>query len=169
MMEPVKLNLSLRESDKLNLSLQDRDRLEIIASNIIHYASLIGKPSINGVILVGDKTSSDLGIELPVHQNTTADWNANRYLVAQENHIYVYTDYIQRYDRTYSGIKIGDGLGFLIDAPFINGPSDEIYDHIDNMEMHITNEEREFWNNKITCYISENDKETLILTKSLGV
>lgn len=165
-MEPTKLHISLNEGDRLNLTLQDRDRLGLIASNVIHYASLIGKPSINGVVLIGNKTSADLGIELPVHQNTTAIWNAERDLIGQNNHIYVYTDYIVRDGKNYPGIKIGDGTSYLIDAPFVNGDNQDMYDHINNHSIHITEEERIFWNNKVTSYLSSDNPEELILTKN---
>lgn len=165
-MEPIKLHISLQEKDRLNLSLQDRDRLGIFASNAIHYSSLIGKPSINGVVLIGNKTSSDLGIELPVHQNTTATWNAERDLIGQNNHIYVYTDYIVRDEQNYPGIKIGDGATYLVDLPFVNAGNEEMWEHIHDTEVHITNEEREFWNNKVTSYLSSYNPEELILTKN---
>ena len=56
------------------------------------------------------------------------------------------------------GIKIGDGLGYLIDAPFLSAPYDE---HIANLDIHVTTENKTFWNNKVRCYM---DGENLVFT-----
>ena len=159
----------MSEPTKLHIRLGERDRLHLSASDLINYVSLLNKPSINGVVLIGNKTSADLGLEFPIHRNTTAGWNAEPGLIGEENHIYIYTDYIQRDGQTYAGIKIGDGLSYLIDEAFINGDAQDFYDHIDDTHVHITDNEREFWNDKVTCYLSSEDSETLVFSKTAGV
>jgi len=127
-----------------------------------NYNTLKNKPSINGVELIGNKTSEDLNIPY-VFVNTTEYWNSQPSLVSVKNALYIYTDYEKNGEgEDVPGIKVGDGLGYLIDAPFT---SDPYYEHIRNQFMHITPEEREFWNNKVRCYVDEFvDGEKLIFT-----
>lgn len=95
--------------------------------------------------------------------NTTKYWNSRPTLITVRNALYIYTDYEKDGDgNDVPGIKVGDGLGYLIDAPFT---SDPYYDHIRNQFIHITPEEREFWNNKVRCYVDDfTDSEKLIFT-----
>ena len=48
-------------------------------------------------------------------------------------------------------VKIGDGLAYLIDLPFIDASVTRLMEHINNTQIHITQAEREFWNNKVRC------------------
>lgn len=129
------------------------------------YNDVNNKPSINGIALVGDKTSSDLGIDL-VHTDTTANWNAQRDLVAARGHIYVYSDYQTLDGVPVPGLKVGDGSSYLIDMPFVGAREKALLeDHINDNVRHITAEEREFWNNKVTCFISSVDDENIVFTK----
>ena len=125
------------------------------------YNQLRNKPSINGVELVGNKTSEDLDIPY-VFANTTEYWNSRPSLVTIKGAIYVYTDYEQDdQGNDVPGLKVGDGMGYLIDAPFTTDP---YYNHIRNNFIHITPEEREKWNNKVRCYLDAEDVETLVFT-----
>lgn len=132
----------------------------------LNYNLLDNKPSINGVTLIGNKTSEDLNITSDVvHSDTTANWNAQTDLVSRAGHIYVYTDYIVMDDVPVAGMKIGDGNAYLIDIPFVSGNTADLYDHINDRTVHITNEERLFWNNKVTCFLSQGEEETVVFTK----
>ena len=96
--------------------------------------------------------------------NTTAAWNAERDRIGERGTIYVYTDY--RLDEESSlyipGLKLGDGTSYLIDLPFIDATLTE---HINDTSVHITEEERAFWNSKVRCYYSSIiDDETIIFT-----
>ena len=69
--------------------------------------------------------------------------------------MYIYSDYkvIEKDgEEIYlPGIKIGDGKAFLIDIPFLNSAQDsnnQFIEHINDMSRHITEAERQFWNNK---------------------
>lgn len=98
-----------------------------------------------------------------VQYDTTAGWNAQLTLVAAANTLYVYTDHILTETGYYlPGFKIGDGNAYLIDIPFADSPIDE---HMADSEIHITQEEREFWNSKERCYVDASAPETLIFTK----
>lgn len=97
-----------------------------------------------------------------IYFNTTAGWNAQNTLVGALNTIYIYTDYQEDEEgNAIAGIKIGDGNAYLIDKPFL----DTIYyGHINDTDIHITAEEREFWNNKVRCYYSLLEDETVVFT-----
>jgi hypothetical protein len=97
-----------------------------------------------------------------VYFNTTAGWAAQGSLVSEANTLYIYTDYQQDSEgNDIPGIKIGDGNAYLIDKPFL----DTIYyEHVNDTDIHITAEEREFWNNKVRCYYSPTNDETVIFT-----
>jgi hypothetical protein len=91
-----------------------------------------------------------------VASNTTDGWNSQRDLISKKNVLYVYTDYRQTEDeegnvKNIPGIKIGDGKAYLIDLPFVN----DIYlSHINDSTIHVTQSEKNSWNNKVMCYIS---------------
>ena len=78
--------------------------------------------------------------------------------------IVIFTDLYKRTNSegveiTSAGIKVGDGNTKIEQLPFI----DWFYlDHINDKNIHVTSEQKKFWNNKITCEVSEVD-ETLNL------
>ena len=101
--------------------------------------------------------------ELPYFCKTTAEWDADPSIISEEGAMYIYTDYRLNDDNQYvPGIKIGDGNAHVVDLPF---QDEDILTHIINTQIHITQEEREFWNNKVTCYINAESPNTLIFTK----
>lgn len=94
-----------------------------------------------------------------VHQGTASYWNAQPTFIGTRDHIYVYTD--------LKKIKIADGLAYLIDQPFVNEDTEQtLISHIEDNTRHITNEERLFWNDKVTCYVNPENPENLIFTKN---
>ena len=87
-----------------------------------------------------------------VYYNTTAGWNAQSTLISEAGVIYVYSDYKKdSQNRDVPNLKIGDGLAYLIDLPFMN--------------MDVTEAQKTFWNNKVTT-IDSVQNETLIFTRS---
>lgn len=93
---------------------------------------------------------------------TTAEWNATPALISQKNIFYIYTDYQQtEQGKNIPGIKVGDGTSYLIDLPFVDSM---MLDHINNSTIHITAQQRQFWNNKVRCYYSEVENEKVIFT-----
>lgn len=123
-----------------------------------NYNQLQNLPSINNVILSGNKTNTELNLS-SIKYNTTAGWNSQPSLVSENNIIYVYTDYYDIEDGKKSiGVKIGDGNAYLIDLPFVDsGIVEMVEKHISDDEIHITNDERIAWNNKVRCYLSGTD------------
>lgn len=94
----------------------------------------------------------------------TEEWNARPQLISKKGYIFIYADYKKdEQGRDIAGIKVGNGVSYLIDMPFI----DELYyEHINDLTVHITQQEREFWNNKVRCYMQAevDDDDTLIFT-----
>ena len=83
-----------------------------------------------------------------IYSGRAVEWDANPNLIGKRNCIYVYTDYITKQDGTLiPGLKIGDGQAYLIDTPFID---QQYLEHVQNQVIHITQREREFWNNKVS-------------------
>lgn len=101
-----------------------------------------------------------------LYSKTTAEWNAQASLISEKGTIYIYTDRTKIIDPdtwevTYvPGMKIGDGTTLLKDLLFIDDP---MYNHINDNSIHITPQERNFWNNKNRGYVP-NQSENLILT-----
>lgn len=93
---------------------------------------------------------------------TTAEWQAQLSLVGAENTIYIYTDYQKdSNNKNLAGIKVGDGQAFLADLPFIDT---FYYDHIRDTTVHVTAAERQKWNDKVRCFVSLTDAETIVFT-----
>jgi hypothetical protein len=82
--------------------------------------------------------------------NTTEAWNSNPRLMSVKDVIYVYTDYKVVGGRPVPGIKVGDGLAYVVDLPFVAAGS------------YITKEQIDFWNDKCSVAIDPEDPEHLI-------
>ena len=137
---------------------------EVIGSQ--NYNLLFNKPSINGVTLLGDKDASELDLAYAVKQDTTANWAARTDYVPKSGEIIVYTDY---FDGS-PGIKIGDGNAYVVDLPFLDEDiRDSMEDHINNTIVHITQEERDRWNDKVSCTLEAlpNGENNLIFSNSI--
>ncbi len=103
----------------------------------------------------GNVIEVDKSVNLQVA--TKAEWDAQPSLIGQAGTVYVYSDqYTNPDDQPVPGFKVGDGLAYLIDLPF----NDDIL-----MRSMVTDEERAFWNNKVTAYLDANDLENLVLSK----
>lgn len=97
-------------------------------------------------------------IDCRVMYGTQAYWDGQPELVAQENALYVYTDALTKDFKNIARFKVGDGQTLLKDIPFTDAV---YYDHISDPLIHVSAEDREFWNNKVSCY---KEGETLIFT-----
>ena len=128
---------------------------EVIGSQ--NYNLLFNKPSINGVTLIGDKSSVELGVP-SLKIDTAANWATRIDYVPPEGEIIVYSD--QFLDSggqvPIPAIKIGDGMAYVVDLPFLSDETRDILaDHIHNTVIHITQEERDAWNEKVSCDTEE--------------
>ena len=144
-------------SAELEATLQSGETIE---------AELAGTGALDGELSEQQQLNGDLVVpsyiysDSDIYYNTTEFWNSNPGIVAHDKTIYVYTDHDTAPSGQYiAGFKVGDGTSYLIDLPF----TDINYiNHINNSSIHITQQEREFWNNKNRGYLGAN--ETLVLT-----
>ena len=132
------------------------------------YNLLENKPKINQITLEGSLTARDLGLG-NVYYDTKENWNSQVTLMAEKAAIYIYSNY-QYIEDEYgnlipvAGIKIGDGTSYLIDMPFISEAlSSLILAHISDMSRHTTDLEKEFWNNKVSAFFNDSEREKLVL------
>lgn len=172
--EPEHLTGTLSKKNSLSGTLSSGNSLSgTVEKNAsrLNYELLTNKPLINSVVLQGNLSARDLGLG-NVYYDTTANWDRQTSLVAEQAAVYIYSDYQIIYDEVenpifVAGIKIGDGTSYLADIPFITDRMAEILlEHISNMTIHITAAEREFWNNKVSAYIDTEDAEALVLSKT---
>lgn len=117
----------------------------------------------------GNLAASGRISDIPIHYGTTEHWSSLPDLVGKKSHIYVYTDYaeteIDGEMVPVPNIKIGDGSAYLIDNPFITKSVEDILNlHIEDNSVHISDAERDFWNEKVRCYIDPDNPENVIFT-----
>ena len=128
------------------------------------YNDLTNIPTINTVLVKGDKTSSDYHI---IRTGTTAYWNSQPTYIPMQGELVVYTDYAQTTENGqtiyYENFKIGDGNAYLIDKPFVGDDLRiQIMRHITDADNQanprhvqassmpgVTTGERGFWNAKV--------------------
>ena len=116
----------------------------------------------SGLRLYDELIKQYIGTQGEIFYDTTANWNSKPSLIGKKGCVYIYSDYKKNaQNQDIAGVKIGDGLAYLIDSPFI---SEILYDHVDNKVIHISQNEREFWNAKVRCQIDPEDEQRIIFT-----
>lgn len=125
-----------------------------------------------GIAYLWSKLENKIQDNLIYYSKTTAQWNAEITTIGEKNVLYIYTDYktVEQQGEEYflPGLKVGDGTSYLIDLPFLNDTSalnQALLDHINNHIVHITPEQRAFWNDKLN-YQSLLINETLVLNRN---
>lgn len=111
------------------------------------------------------------GVDGNIHYDTSAAWDAHPLYVGDSGAVYVYSDKttVTKDGTTVNvpGIKIGDGTSYLIDMAFVDDEvAAALLEHMEDTGVHITDEERLFWNNKVTCYVDLIDTENLVFSKT---
>lgn len=119
--------------------------------------------STDGTDIVLEGTDgSESRAELPIEYGTLADWAGRAGEVSKEGYIYVYTDHgIDDEGNYIPAVKVGDGLAYIGDLPFTKT---DFLIHRADTSIHVTPEEKAFWNNKVRCYLSLENTENLIFT-----
>ena len=116
-------------------------------------------------LVVGDIIGKNIKI------GSTSEWSTQSSYIAPAGTIIIYTDhgsYIKNNTTiVVPGIKISDGLAYIVDLPFVGDDvkadiMDELNTHINDQVRHITSAERTFWNNKLNCEVTG---ETLQLNR----
>ena len=127
----------------------------------------------DGVAYLWRKLKNNLSNKMIYYSKKKADWDADRDMVSQKDVLYIYSDYklIQQDGKQIymPGIKVGDGTSYLIDLPFVNQSKnseieDLLLDHINNRIIHISAEQRDFWNNKLNLSLTPQS-QTLVLNR----
>ena len=117
-------------------------------------------------------------------RDTTENWNNARGFIPLAGEVIVYTDYetktwtVEEYGEEVMktalipNIKIGDGNAYVQDLPFVDtNLRDTLMEHINNQDIHVTLQDKLFWNNKINVddayeqIHEELIEETLILNR----
>lgn len=98
---------------------------------------------------------------------TTEEWNNDINFIPMPGEIVVYSDYktkeVDGKTVYIPGIKIGSGNAYIQDLAFVNDDvSEQLYDHIRNTAIHVTEEEKQRWNNKLNV-----DDTAEVLNESL--
>lgn len=107
-----------------------------------------------------------------IYYDTKENWDLQVDLIAKKAAIYVYSDASYQSDghgnnTPIPALKVGDGSSYLIDMPFVNADlTEQILSHVNNELIHVSEEDREKWNNKVTCYINDQNSENLIFSKN---
>ena len=125
-----------------------------------------------GLTITSDGT---LSADAFILWNTTEYWDSQRDLIAKAGVLYVYNDYRVVDGVKYPNFKIGDGATYLVDLPFhfidqsiaekVDALQATVNEHMADTASHVSEIDREAWNNKVTSYISEENPEQLILSK----
>lgn len=110
-------------------------------------------------------SAHNMDVNLNIKINTTAYWNdITKAYIPEKDEIIVYSDKaINSQNKTIPGIKIGDGRAYCVDLPFAGDEILEIIDnHINNSDIHVTAQEKIFWNNKLNLTV---DNSSLIFNR----
>ena len=114
---------------------------------------------------------------IKLKRDTTAHWNSARGFVPLEGELILYMDGRKELrdgvEVNVPTIKIGDGLAYVQDLPFVDEDTrTELLDHINNLLIHVSSTDRHFWNDKVNIddvYEQLNEEledETLVFSRS---
>lgn len=149
MSDVIKLTLQANDTIKLEMRKQGKQSLLIGNSGGTRdYEHLYNKPRLNGKELVGDVTFGAIC-------KTTEEWDNMPLYVPEYGSIIVYTDHgTNGSGVNVPGVKIGDGLAYLVDLPFCGEEfskevSDALAEHEMNQTIHVSTEDRTRWDNKL--------------------
>lgn len=127
----------------------------------------------SGIAYLWKKLKHDFNNRMVYYSKKKNEWDADRDIIAEKDALYIYSDYktIQKDGQQIliPGLKIGDGVSYLIDIPFVNDNSefeDLLLDHINNRIIHVSLSDRDFWNNKLNLVdLVDLQDENLILNR----
>lgn len=129
--------------------------------------------------------SSKINTRIQLKRDTTENWNNARGFIPLPGEVIVYTDYetktyeIEEYGEKVTktveipNIKVGTGNAYVQDLAFVDEKTrDILMAHIQDHDIHVTLQEKVFWNNKINVDDAEEqitgelEDETLILNRN---
>jgi hypothetical protein len=167
------------KGETVNLESSDLENIGIAGSRITALEQYVNELASYGTIRYDlqqllskaqqQQAKSNLGInDNQIQVNTTAYWNSKLGYIPEAGTIIIYSDYKQKDGKNVPGIKIGSGNGYVQDLAFIdNGVSEDLLNHISNTIVHVTQQERAKWNNKVNIddRVSDVRNETVIFTR----
>lgn len=128
--------------------------------------------------------SATINTRIQLKRDTTENWDMSN-LIPMPGEVIVYTDYetktyeVEEYGEIVTkkveipNIKIGTGNAYVQDLPFVDEKTrDILMAHIQDHDIHVTLQEKVFWNNKINVddtkeqIIGELEDETLVLNRN---
>lgn len=129
--------------------------------------------------------SATINTRIQLKRDTTENWNNAVGFIPLAGEVIVYTDYetktyqTEEYGETVTktvqipNIKIGTGNAYVQDLAFVDEETrDILMAHIQDYDIHVTLQEKVFWNNKINVddaaeqVSGELADETLILNRN---
>ena len=129
--------------------------------------------------------SATINARIQLKRDTTENWNNAVGFIPLAGEVIVYTDYetktyqTEEYGETVTktvqipNIKIGTGNAYVQDLAFVDEKTrDILMAHIQDYDIHVTLQEKVFWNNKINVddaaeqVSGELADETLILNRN---
>lgn len=129
--------------------------------------------------------SATVNSRIQLKRDTTENWNNAVGFIPLPGEVIVYTDYetktyqTEEYGETVTktvqipNIKIGTGNAYIQDLAFVDEKTrDILMAHIEDHDIHVTLQEKVFWNNKINVddaaeqVSGELADETLILNRN---
>lgn len=129
--------------------------------------------------------SATVNARIQIKHDTTENWNNAIGFIPLPGEVIVYDDYeiktytVEEYGETVTktalipNIKVGTGNAYVQDLAFVDEKTrDILMAHIQNHDIHVTLQEKVFWNNKINVDDAEEqisgelEDETLILNRN---
>ena len=129
--------------------------------------------------------SATINTRIQIKHDITENWNNAIGFIPLPGEVIVYDDYeiktytVEEYGETVTktalipNIKIGTGNAYVQDLAFVDEKTrDTLIAHINNHDIHVTLQEKIFWNNKINVDDAEEqisgelEDETLILNRN---
>lgn len=147
--------LNYHGSDKVKKRIADVLNVTDIVSSGVSIVDEYGVADVSGAVGT-----------VRVYRGTTQAWDSQVSLVSELNAIYIYSDHDTYDDEALPAIKIGDGTSFLIDMPFITDHTSELLNHLADGDIHVTIQEKTFWNNKVSCDESRIAPDNLLILKT---
>lgn len=169
-MKDANLDINLNNTGSLDSSTDSNQYLDTVSDIVEHLDATFGiKSGLNISIQSPPFTEAEFGSiyvvegQCKVLYATTETWNSQPQYQSLRGYIYIYSDWKKdAAGNNICGIKIGDGNAYLIDLPF---QDDMLFAHIEDATIHVTPEEKEFWNKKVRCYMADNNTQLIFTTE----